>query len=200
MRPLPALVPSGLLSVLVAGLVSGLLAGLLAGCQGSASPAPAPTVTAAGGPAPPADAFRARVLRVVDGDTFLADPLSGPAAGRSSVRVRLVAVNAPESVKPDAPVECWGPQASHALSALLRPGAELRAAYEGTRHEDEFGRQLWHVWLPDGRFLEDVLVAAGDVRPVTYAGQDRYAAHLSALARTAHAQRAGLWGACPTSR
>ncbi|HEU4676161.1 MAG TPA: thermonuclease family protein [Motilibacteraceae bacterium] len=192
MRPLPALVLS-----LVVGT------GLLAGCQASAPPVAVPTsaasLPAAAAPVP-ADAFRARVLRVVDGDTFLADPLSGPAAGRSSVRVRLVAVNAPESVKPDAPVECWGPQASHALAALLPPGTRVRAAYEGARHEDEFGRQLWHVWLPDGRFLEDVLVSAGDVRPVTYAGQDRFALHLSALARTARASRAGLWGACHAPR
>lgn len=195
MRPLPALV----LSVPACALV----AGLLAGCQGSAPSAAPPASTAsapAGAPAVPADAFRARVLRVVDGDTFLADPLSGPAAGRGSVRVRLVAVDAPESVKPDTPVQCWGPQASHALTALLPRGSEVRAAYEGARHEDEFGRQLWHVWLPDGRFLEDVLVTAGDVHPVTYAGQDRYAAHLAALARTARAHRAGLWGACPAPR
>ncbi|MGN6334288.1 MAG: thermonuclease family protein [Motilibacteraceae bacterium] len=192
MRPLPALVLS---------LVLGT--GLLTGCQGSeSSGAPSrPAASApAGAPAVTADAFSARVLRVVDGDTFLADPLSGPAAGRSSVRVRLVAVNAPESVKPDSPVECWGPQASHALTALLPPGTQVRAAYEGARQQDEFGRQLWHVWLPDGRFLEDVLVTAGDVRPVTYAGQDRYAAHLSALARAARASRAGLWGACPAVR
>lgn len=185
MRPLPALVAS------VVGAVV-----LLTGCQGTSAPGPTSTAPP-GDPSVPADAFRARVLRVVDGDTFLADPLSGPAAAAGSVRVRLVSVNAPESVKPDAPVECWGPQASHALAAMLPPGTVLRAAYEGGRHEDGYGRQLWHAWLPDGRFLEDVLVRDGDARPVTYDGQAQYADHLTALARTARASRVGLWGACP---
>src|SRR5580658_9675317 len=44
-----------------------------------------------------------RVERVVDGDTLLIAPHE---------RLRLIGVNAPETVKPDWPIEPWGPEAS----------------------------------------------------------------------------------------
>ena len=32
----------------------------------------------------------------------------------------------------------------------------MRAAHESGGDVDRYGRQLWDVWLPDGRFLESV--------------------------------------------
>ena len=49
------------------------------------------------------DATRARVLRVVDGDTILVRM-----DGRRE-RVRYIGIDTPESVAPDQPVECYGP-------------------------------------------------------------------------------------------
>jgi micrococcal nuclease len=101
---------------------------LLAGCGGGAAApdgtaAPSPVSLPAGMPQPPGDAFPATVERVVDGDTFIA-----VRDGRR-VRVRLIGVDAPESVKPDAPVECYGREASALLSRLLPAGAPVRGAY-----------------------------------------------------------------------
>ena len=138
----------------------------------------------------PAEAFSARVVRVVDGDTFLA---AMPDVGEP-VRVRVIGVDTPETVKPGAPVACYGPQASAFTKHLLPSGAVVRAAHEPGGDLDRFGRQLWDVWLPDGRFLESVLVAAGTARAYPYPPQTRYATLLAELAAGARQQGRGLWG------
>ena len=141
-------------------------------------------------PAIPEDAFPARVVRVVDGDTLLA-ALPGTAA---AVRVRIIGVDTPETVRPDTPVRCYGPQASTFTKHLLPPGALIRAAHEPGGDTDKFGRQLWDVWLPDGRFLESVLAAAGTARAYPYPPQVEYADLIAQLASAARASGRGLWG------
>ncbi|HLI28233.1 MAG TPA: thermonuclease family protein, partial [Chloroflexota bacterium] len=56
--------------------------------------------------APPAGAVEARVVRVVDGDTIIV-ALDGREA-----RVRYIGINAPESVDPRRPVQCFGKEAA----------------------------------------------------------------------------------------
>lgn len=141
-------------------------------------------------PAIPADAFAARVDRVVDGDTFLATA----AGSDESVRVRVIGVDTPETVKPGVPVACYGPQASTFTKHLLPAGTVVHAAHEPGGDLDKYGRQLWDVWLPDGRFLESVLVAAGAARAYPYPPQTEHAALLAQLADAARTQQRGLWG------
>src|SRR5207302_4188822 len=118
-------------------------------------------------PAIPATAFQAQVVRVVDGDTFLARTTHGG----PTVRVRVIGVDTPETVKPDTPVRCYGPQASSFTKHLLPAGTIVRAAHESGGDVDRYGRQLWDVWLPDGRFLESVLAASGAARAYPYPPQ-----------------------------
>ena len=114
-----------------------------------------PSYAAVGDPTAPARAFGATVERVVDGDTFIA------VRRGERLRVRLIGVDAPESVKPGAPVECWGPESSRLLTRLLPVGTRVRAAYQDGGKLDRYGRHLWDVWLPDGRFLQAKLVRRG---------------------------------------
>jgi micrococcal nuclease len=141
-------------------------------------------------PEQPADAFPAIVQRVVDGDTFVASR-----QGRS-LRVRLIGINAPESVKLDAPVECYGPESARALATLLPRGKRIMAAYQGTPEQDQYGRELWDVWL-DGRFLQAELVSRGLVRARVYRPQTRYADVLDRLGEDARHAHVGLFAACP---
>lgn len=154
----------------------------------SASPAVDPGAVAS--PPLPADAFSAQVVRVVDGDTFVA---SMPGAA-DPVTVRVIGIDTPETVKPGTPVACYGPQASAFTKHLLPAGTAVRAAHEPGGDLDRFGRQLWDVWLPDGRFLESVLAAAGTARAYPYPPQIRYAALLRGLAGDARSRNRGLWG------
>ena len=140
-------------------------------------------------PAVPADAFEATVVRVIDGDTFLASRTG------KRVRVRLIGIDAPESVQPDAPVECFGRQSAEGLSSLMPRGTVIRASFQGAEHEDRFGRELWDVWL-SRNFLQAQLVRKGYARARTYEPHTRYAETLAAQERVARAERVGLHGAC----
>ncbi len=142
-------------------------------------------------PTAPGRAFTARVDRVVDGDTFIAERRG------ERVRVRLIGVDAPESVRPGYPVECWGHQASAVLARLLPVGTRVVAAYQTGGRRDQYGRDLWDVWLPDGRFLQGVLVRKGATEAYPYRPQVEHAAYLETVETRARARDAGLWGHCP---
>lgn len=140
-------------------------------------------------PAVPADARAATVTRVVDGDTLVARLATGP-----PVRVRLIGVDTPETVKPGAAVGCFGEVASTYAKRLLR-GAVVRVAYEPGGRTDRYGRQLWDVWLPGGQLVAGLLVADGLGRAYPYQPQVRFAPLLERLQAQARAARRGLWGA-----
>jgi endonuclease YncB( thermonuclease family) len=161
----------------------------LVACAGPSSSYARPAARS-GDPVAPIGAFTARVQRVVDGDTFIA-----VRRGRR-LRVRLIGVDAPETVKPGAPVGCWGPQASRLLHLLLPPGIPVRAAYQPGGHLDRYHRELWDVWLPGGRFLQAVLVRRGAARAVAYRPQVAHAAFLALLDARAAERRRGLHGSC----
>jgi micrococcal nuclease len=141
---------------------------------------------------PPAAGGRvdAIVERVVDGDTFVADR-----DGRR-LRVRLIGLDAPESVRPGFPVECYGVESSRLLGRLLREGAVVRAAYESGGQRDRFGRELWDVWLRDGRFVQGEVVRAGAAEAWAHPPQTRYADELARIEDGARTSGAGLHGAC----
>jgi len=160
---------------------------LLAGC---AAADPAARRPDRAGPTAPPRAFAARVDRVVDGDTFVA------LVRGQRLRVRLIGIDAPESVSPDAPVECHGPESAALLAALLPPGREVRAAYQRGGRQDRFGRELWDVWLPGGRFLQAVLVRRGAAYAVAYEPQVAHASTLARLEAQARTDRRGLFAAC----
>lgn len=66
------------------------------------------------------------VMRVIDGDTFVAK-IDG-----QEVTVRVLGENAPETVKPKAPVECYGPEASEEDKFLLN-GRSVHLEIDPTR-------------------------------------------------------------------
>lgn len=129
----------------------------------------------------------ARVTRVVDGDTFEAR------VGGGIEDVRLIGVDTPETVKPDTPVQCYGPKASHFTHRLLE-GRAVRIVL-GVERRDVYGRLLAYVHLGH-RFVNAILVRRGLARTLTIPPNDRYAPFLRRLEiRAARAGR-GLWGVC----
>lgn len=135
------------------------------------------------------------VLRVVDGDT-----IHVLMAGRDTT-VRLLGINTPETVKPNSPVECFGPEAS-AFAKNTLEGQRLTLEFDDSQGRlDKYGRTLAYVWLPVATGGLDLfnrdLVAQG------YAYQRQYGINPVAwqselIQAQQHAQTAGsgLWGAC----
>lgn len=143
----------------------------------------------------PDDAEQARVVRVVDGDTVILRGSGEGVVPDDEARVRLLEVDSPESVAPDRPVECFGPEASEGLAELLPAGATVWVAPD-EELEDPFDRLLLYVWTTDGEFVNRSLVREGLAEAVLYEPNDRYIAEVRAAERAARDEGAGLWGAC----
>jgi micrococcal nuclease len=126
------------------------------------------------------------VTRVVDGDTVRTD--------RGTIR--LIGVDTPETVKPDSPVECFGPQASAATKDALPSGTRVRLAYDAER-TDRYGRTLAYLYRSsDGLFVNAWLVRGGYGRVLVVRPNSAHATELKGLQQQARTERRGLWGAC----
>jgi len=143
------------------------------------------TTLAAGGTA------AARLERVIDGDTVVAR------VAEREERIRFIGIDTPETVKPNTPVQCYGPQAHDLNTRLLgTPGTPLTLRFD-RELRDRYGRLLAYVYRArDGLFVNARLVAAGAARTLEIAPNTAYAASLGALQRRAQAAARGLWGAC----
>ncbi len=135
---------------------------------------------------PPASAT-ALVTRVVDGDTVEV------ALDGGEEDVRYIGVDTPETVKPDTPVQCFGPQAS-AFNHHLVEGRRVRLVF-GEERRDVYGRLLAYVYL-DGRFVNAELLHRGLARTLTIPPNDRFAEPFKRLEIAAARSGRGLWGAC----
>jgi micrococcal nuclease len=139
-----------------------------------------------GAEAGPAAAM-ATVVRVVDGDTIEAQ------VGDRVEDVRYIGVDTPETVKPDTPVQCFGPQAS-AFNHRLVEQRQVRLVF-GVERRDVYGRLLAYVYL-GRRFVNASLVRRGLARSLTIPPNDRFAPLFRRLEMQAARAGRGLWGAC----
>jgi micrococcal nuclease len=131
--------------------------------------------------------LQALVTRVIDGDTVEVE-FDG---GRDDVR--YIGIDTPESVKPDSPVECFGPRAA-AVNTRLVEGKTVRLVFDAERR-DVYGRLLAYVYL-GRRQVNVILVRMGLARTLTIAPNDRFASLLGRFERRAAVAGRGLWAAC----
>jgi len=123
------------------------------------------------------------VERVVDGDTFII------AGGE---RVRMIGVDTPETVKPGTAPEPYGKEASQYTKKMLA-GKKVRLEFD-VAERDKYGRLLAYVYLEDGTFVNEKLVAEGYARVLTIPPNVKYAERLLAAERQAREEGRGLWG------
>ena len=127
------------------------------------------------------------VTGVVDGDT-----LDVTWAGRRE-RVRLLGVDTPETVHPDRPLECFGPEAT-AFTRRRLLGRRVTLSFDRVRR-DAYGRLLAYVDL-DGRPFNDELLDRGFARLLVIPPNGAHARAMLDLELAARAAGRGLWGAC----
>ncbi|MBA8812083.1 thermonuclease family protein [Frigoribacterium faeni] len=178
----------GLVVVLVAGAVLVAFPRLLGDGSGETPPGAGQATLPTG---VPSGADEAVVERVVDGDTVLVAVMG------ERERIRLIGVDTPETVKPDAPVDCFGPEASAFTTASLPAGSTVWLESDATQGDaDRYDRLLRYVWSPDGTMLNERLVAEGYGREDTYDDPYRYRDRFVAAESAAERSGTGLWGAC----
>lgn len=158
--------------------------------------APAPSVTTE--LVPQGQTVDGVVDRVVDGDTVhvLVDG--------QDLTVRMIGINTPETVKPDSPVECFGPQASDFAKSTLSDQPVTLEFDPGQGQQDRYGRTLAYVWRQTASgapVLFNLEAVAGG-----YAYERQYGPTapvwkpvLRSAQDAARAEGRGLWGACPQS-
>lgn len=154
-------------------LLTGLLGATLLGVGGTAILAS------------PASAADAEVVRVVDGDT-VDIRIDGEVT-----RIRLLNVDAPETVNPSEPVECLGPEASNLLHELLPAGSRVSLKYDAER-KDRYGRDLAAVFR-DGKFVNGQLAAAGVAVPITVGRNSLFRPEVDAAFAQAARARVGFF-------
>ncbi len=136
---------------------------------------------------------RARVVRVVDGDTIVVD------RGLGDEKVRYIGIDTPESVKPNTPVEFMAREASAANASLVE-GREVLLELD-VSETDRYDRLLRYVWLadsgaPSGLVMVNLaLVAQGFAQVFTYPPDVQWTDVLLAAQREAREQGLGLWSA-----
>jgi micrococcal nuclease len=129
----------------------------------------------------------AAVVSVVDGDTIDVQLSDG-----STHRVRIIGIDTPETVAPNEPVGCWGPEASARTRELLL-GATVWLERD-TSETDRFGRLVRYVWLED-TLVEHILLAEGHATAFPFNPDTRRADEFAAIEAAAAASGVGMWGA-----
>jgi len=137
---------------------------------------------------PSSTSVNATVARVVDGDTIDVQD----SAGQTS-RVRLIGINAPESVDPKTKVQCYGEQSAVDATALLL-GQSVRLEVDSTQGDkDIYGRLLRYVYLQNGTLANDYFITHGDAKEYTYKTSYQKQALFKQDQALAKASQAGLW-------
>ncbi len=140
---------------------------------------------------------RARVTRVVDGDTIevvIHERAEGPGAGSAEAGVehdvRLLGIDTPESVRRGHPVECFGREASAATKALLE-GREV-VLVKDVEETDRYDRLLRYVYIGD-EMANARLVVNGYASAYTYPPNIRHSEFFVSLEGEAREANRGLW-------
>lgn len=131
------------------------------------------------------------VVRYSDGDTIVVDM-----DGRNE-SIRFIGIDTPETHKPNTPVQCYGPAAAAHTKALIQQAGgrvRLQADSLGT-NRDRYNRLLRYVYLPDGRFINQINVREGYAFYYPYFPFSKKAEFATAQA-AAQTENRGLWGNC----
>ncbi len=120
---------------------------------------------------------------VIDGDTVVLE---------NGQKVRYASINAPEIPHEDEPGEPFGREALKANIRLVKKKYVLLEIAEEPR--DRFGRLLAYVFLPDGTFVQEALLAQGLAFVCYMPPNTKYFSLLLAAQRRAMRKGLGLWG------
>jgi len=130
-------------------------------------------------------ADRARVVKVVDGDTIHVD------YDGATHKVRLLNIDTPETKHPGKAVECLGPEATEFLEKQLRPGDVVRLEFDEDLH-DRYGRELAGVY-ENGELINAQIARQGLGVPVVFEPNRRFLPEVQAAFNEAKAAERGMF-------
>lgn len=124
-------------------------------------------------------------IRCIDGDTF--------AYGETTIR--MLAIDTPETVKPNTPVQPYGKEASNRTCSLLENAKSITFKQDVGNENDKYGRQLAWVYVDDV-LLQEILVSEG-LAIIKYVNKSTVDTHNLKLLETAEsnakAEKINIW-------
>jgi micrococcal nuclease len=126
----------------------------------------------------------AQVIRVIDGDTIVVS------INRTEYTVRYIGIDAPETVKPNSPVEPFGTEASTKNKELV--DGKVVLLEKDVSETDQYGRLLRYVYVGD-LFVNAELVRLGYAQAISYPPDIKYQDLLLSLQGEARVNGRGLW-------
>lgn len=136
----------------------------------------------------PTAVSEAKVVRVIDGDTIEIE---------GGEKVRYIGIDAPETVEPEKPVQCFGPEASNKNKELVE-GKTVRLEKD-TTDRDKYDRLLRYVYVGE-TFINSELVKLGFARAWAYPPDVKYQDQINESQQEAKKLKSGLWAICPISQ
>lgn len=143
------------------------------------------------------DIESATFIRVVDGDTIVID------RGKGNETVRLIGINAPESVHNNPDYNTEDGRKSSAFLKEWMENVDLVYLEKDVNDTDKYGRLLRYVWIIEpkefdeeeirGRMLNAIILLEGYAQGVTYQPDVNYQAYFTQFTQEARENNKGLW-------
>lgn len=125
--------------------------------------------------------------KCVDGDTIRLT-ING-----EKKRVRLLAIDTPESVTPDKPVEKYGKEASELTCNLVKNAKKIEIEYDANSDkEDKYGRVLAYVYVDDV-MIQKELLSKGLAKVAYLYKEYQYTEEFKLIQEEAQNKKIGLW-------
>ncbi len=129
------------------------------------------------------------VVGFSDGDTITVD-MNG-----KKEKIRFIGVDTPETHKPNAPVQCYGPAAS-AFTKNFIGNKQVRLESDAlSTNRDRYDRLLRYVYLPDGTLVNQRLIEGGFGFYYPYFPFEK-SDKFDQAQQKARSENKGLWGNC----
>ena len=146
--------------------------------------------------------YKAKIKRVVDGDTAIIYFLTNDGTRYKEERIRFIGVNTPETVDPNRPVEYYGKEASNFTKKELKDKTIWVLTDAGVR--DKYDRLLGYIWLDEPKNLDSekevrakmfnaMLLLKGYAQTMTIQPNVRYSNMFVKFQREAMEAKRGLW-------
>ena len=107
--------------------------------------------------------------------------------------VRMLAIDTPESVKPENRIEYYGKEAGQDTCNKIKKAKKIELEYDpNSDKEDKYGRVLAWVFVDD-KLLQEELVAKGYAKVAYLYGDYKYTNELKVKQEKASAKGIGVW-------
>ncbi len=125
-----------------------------------------------------------KVVKVIDGDTIKIE---------TGEVVRLIGIDAPETLHPSKPVACFGKESSLKAREIME--GEFVELEKDVSDRDKYGRLLRYVWKKEA-LINEILVREGYAMVSTYPPNIKYQNRLLEAQKLAREENKGLWAEC----